>query len=845
MKLTQSHWRWFFFLAALEAGAAFIALVIIPREGSGFSFARLAMLAVLLAFFVGWIYLALRPPNGLDRLARPSTALIASLLSLTLAVSLFLLHYLNLKRVDPILLLTYYQRLSPLLFYLLVLSLQTSLFFLFTHFGFHRENLSQRKPILRSAVIAFCLLLSAFAFISLTRLGLTPDTAYWGEPGVPVMGWQLGLALLGGLCVLCISVVVSLREAISSQPPSYPPRIFAENGGRRRGAGGRGGYLDYIIPVALWSLAVILWLSVPVSVMQNSFYAPMDAPTFQPFPNSDAGYYDSMAHSLLIGYPYQGEIPTRPLYIVLLAGLHLLFGERYDLIIAGQTLVLALIPVVLYLLGKKLHSRAAGVIVALFAIFREWTTLLISSNTRVSDTKTLLVDLPTLLLILLACLFALRWLERKDWKNALAAGGAFGLLILLRTQSLLILPFILLAAFLAFGWKSRKDFLLLTSFFFLGILVSVAPWLLHNYLASGQITFDAPFQYQVIASQYQYTGNLELGSVDLQGRSLFGILLTFALKDPKFVFGFIATHFFATQINGLLTLPLIEKYNGLSAPVNLYWMTWDGSPAGYNVLLLIFYLAVIALGLGAAWKRLRWAGLMPLIFSLGYSLANGVGRFSGWRYDLPADWVAYFYFGIGAAEIFGMAALFLGANSEKIFTPVSSPASSAPQWTQGLLLAGAFALAGALPWLAEGIASPRYVDQTPPKMIAELSSSSTVQNLGVSQKQIESFTSQPQSVLQIGRVLYPRFFYRGTGITSSHPWPSYAVRDFPRMGFLLLNQKRADALFPSKEIPDPFPQAADAIILGCRRENYIEVRLILFPDSDTAYLSAPLTEPCP
>jgi hypothetical protein len=55
--------------------------------------------------------------------------------------------------------------------------------------------------------------------------------------------------------------------------------------------------------------------------------------------------------------------------------------------------------------APKLHSRLAGLTVALLAIFREWTNLLVSSDTRVSNTKTLLVDMPTLLLVLLACLF--------------------------------------------------------------------------------------------------------------------------------------------------------------------------------------------------------------------------------------------------------------------------------------------------------------------------------------------------------------------------------------------------------------------------------------------------------
>ena len=70
-----------------------------------------------------------------------------------------------------------------------------------------------------------------------------------------------------------------------------------------------------------------------MSVMQNSFYAPIAPPSNQPFPNSDAAYYDYHAQSVLLGMGYLGDIPTRPLYILLLALLHLLFGQNYRLIL--------------------------------------------------------------------------------------------------------------------------------------------------------------------------------------------------------------------------------------------------------------------------------------------------------------------------------------------------------------------------------------------------------------------------------------------------------------------------------------------------------------------------------
>jgi hypothetical protein len=449
--------------------------------------------------------------------------------------------------------------------------------------------------------------------------------------------------------------------------------------------------------------------------------------------------------------------------------------------------------------------------------------------------------------LLFACLLVLRWLERKDWQNGLFAGGFFGILILLRTQSMLILPVLFILVILVYGLRSRSWAIPIT-FFLLGFIVTITPWLVHNYLNSGKITFDAPFEYKVIASQYQYTGNLEIQNLDLQGKGLLGILLAFILKDPKFVFGFMASHFFATQINGVLALPLIEKYNGLFAPVNLYWISLNGDLGLLNSLLVIFYLAVIALGLGSVWRRLRWLGLVPLAFSLGYAIANGVGRFSGWRYDLPADWVSYFYFGIGLAEILSLLLLLFNARSESslssTFTdqPPVAKQSRAPLFVVAFI--SVFALVGGLPWLDKGLAAPRYEGQTPSILITKLSDSSGVQRLGVNRTQIEEFVSAPQATLKIGRVLYPRFFTRNQGLASTNPWPAYAPRDYPRLGFVFINQSLSNAVFPARVVPIPFPSAADAIVLGCQQTGYIEARLILFPDTGIAYLSTPLTLPC-
>ncbi len=811
-------WPLFFQLTFLEAAVAFLVLLRIPAEGArlilGFSAARWAMLLPLMAVMAASLVLARvthrRPAfiaRWLEPAARPRLfevlAAASALLATGAGIGSFLLRW-----YDPGRLLPFFERAWPLLAFVMVASLQSAFWLLALRFGVHKVDFDARKP----ASIAFGILLLIFGFIALTRLGVTPDKAYWGEPGVPIQGWQLGLALLGGVLSLTMGLCYPRRGL-----PSFErhPRLA-----------------DFLLPLSIWALAAGIWSSVPNAVLKNSFYFPVNPPANAPFPYSDSGYYDYMAHSLLIGTDYTGEIPTRPLYIVFLTILHHLFGERYDLIILGQTLALAFIPVVFYTLGKAIHSRAAGLVIALLAIFREWTTLLVSSETRVSNTKTLLVDLPTLLLILLACLLAFRWLERKHRLGAFIAGGVFGVLLLLRTQSMLILPVLFLVAVLSLR-SEKEQWLTPLLTFLLGLLCSITPWLTHNYLHSGHVSFDTSFEYQVIASQYTYDGLMNYGSTDMQGKSLTGILLAFFLGNPAFVIGFILNHFLATEIGALLALPLIAPFDGLQAPVNVYWTSFDGTLAWNNALLVIGYLAVIAVGLGAAWKRWRWAGLLPLAFNLGYALANGIGRFSGWRYDLPADWIAYFYFGVGAIEALVWGSQAFGAPKRE--QPANPPPAVRP--IHFVPYAVCFALIGAVPWIAKSLNAPRYPDLPPAAIQEQLIQLPEVQAMGLAAGDIQQFAGQAEAIALAGRPLYPRAFPRGVGLSSSNPWQSYAIRDYPRLGFLLLNENVREVVLPIKHTQVENIHAMDALILGCERGAYIEARLAAFPNDGLAYLS--------
>ena len=785
-----------------------VLLLLVPSE-NGLSLARLGLLAILgFFFFVGiyWGNIARRDSSRFDPTSCLPFILSSALLSLTSSLILFLLRYLNPEELLP-----YYERLSPLLWFLLVVGIQSVIFLTLVKNGFHPQEFSKRKAVYFSGLIAFCLLFSVFLFIAITKIGITPDTAYWGEPGVAIIGWQFVLSILIGFFVLLYSLLFTFYEK-----PHIP---------------------NIVIPLILYIVASALWLSVPVNVLQNSFYAPITPPANMPFPYSDAGFYDYLSQSLLIGTNYLGSIPPRPLYVTFLATLHFFFGQNYPAIITAQTLVLAFFPVTLYFLAKKLHSPAAGVTVALFAIFRELVSLWISSNTRTVNSKIFTTDFPTAMALAVSCLVLIWWLERRDLKSTLVAGGFFGLVLLFRTQSLLVLPVVLVLAWFVYQRKF-KEWIIASVIFAGAMTLTVLPWLAHNYTVAGQFAFDDPRQSAVIYSQYSFTGNLDLTQFDPAKESVGHRIVSFTFENPAYVAGFITTHILNTEIGGLLALPLIEKFESLSAPVNLYWISWDGSLEWYNLVLVIIYLAIIAMGFGVAWRRAGWIGLLPLAVNLGYTLSNGISRFSSWRYNLPVDWVIYFYFAIGTMEILGGLMLLFGVKAEKLFPayipPETRPITFRDFRPQYVLIILAFMATGSLPWIARGLAEPRYT-ASQEQLVTKLESS------GYAGAEIRAFLSQSGAVLTEGRMLYPRLYRRNEGMSSAHPWPEYEVRDFSRIGFILLNNQRNDLIFPTKDLLD-FPQGADAIVLACQGDSYLDVRVIGF--GNKTFQSAPLSQPC-
>ena len=79
---------------------------------------------------------------------------------------------------------------------------------------------------------------------------------------------------------------------------------------------------------------------------------------------------------------------------------------------------------------------------------------------------------------------------------------------------------------------------------------------------------------------------------------------------------------------------------------------------------------VFLLGLALAWKKYRWVGLAPLFMDVGFTANLALARVSGWRYNLPIDWVVMLYFAMGLAQ------MLIWARIDRVGVGLYSPHSS-------------------------------------------------------------------------------------------------------------------------------------------------------------------------
>ena len=725
----------------------------------------------------------------------------------------------------------YLGRLAPLLILMGWLSFQNLLFAPLIRLE-RLANIIPKKLVVISA-ITFAVMLILWGWIALTGIGIKPDLMGWDAPGVPVLVTQIWLVWGFGFIFLGIEILNIDRK----------PKIF-----------------DILVSLVIWGLACYLWGGQPLSA--DYFALEPIAPNFEFYPYSDAATHDVMAQGLLIGNGYPG-IARKPLYAAFLALMHVVTGQSYADVVMLQVMVIALIPLCLYWLAKSLHLRVSGVIVALLVILRERNAIALSGVIGVSHVKLLMSDLPATLGIVLLTLVIVVWLRKLDQHRIfpLIIGGLMGLLLLVRPQISVFIPAILVL-FVVLFFRRRKLGVLSIALFCLGLSFSLLPWLWRSHQITGQFVLNDPTQNAFLTQQYTLT--LGQGRVKpLPGETagefsqrVDQYLSDFMLTNPGYVASFVTSHFSHNIVEMMITLPMSPwvVQNGESdlfpywaqqgdrlwnsccsvqayVKAQPFWDQWLGDVGTEAIFSLIINLAILAIGLAIALVNKGIVGFMPLGVGLVYVVSTSLGRYSGWRLILPADWVLFLYFSIGLGQLsHWLLRFYTGQNSidqkelqpENIWQQIAGlSAGQLRDYRSGIVLSIVFLSLGLSPLLIERFVPQRY----------EMVTRQDVQVYFDDVSGLEQFLEEEHVILLRGKALYPRFYKSDQGEPGGD-WPALSPRDYSRLGFVLVGPHDAHVVLPSIDAPDFFPHASDAIVFGCPEDEYVRAKLVVLMRED-------------
>ncbi len=832
-----ARWALFFILWALQGIVAAWQFIVLPTdvEGAGLfglSPFRLAGITLLLS----WILLSLalsifsmREPERLVdwlhrwRAGRKADGLLvlAFLLALTCQAILAILWGLS-QHGEIYKYGAYAARLAPLLTLASLVCLELIAWLVYSRrniFGALRDSI---RAYLKRAVLVWIALGLLVIFIMITGLGIVPDNAGdWGYPGVPLLEWQIALA-----CAVLIATI--LFEVNRNLAPSSR--------------------FDFWSSLAIWLAAAGLWLSQPV-VPGSSTLAPR-APNFEIYPFADAQVYDEFAQSLLIGHGLQETaIPSRPLYVVLLAFFHLVAGQKYDNVIALQSLLLAFFPVSLYWIGKVFYGRPLGFSLALLAILRDITSNYSAPFTHaLSYTKLYLSEIPVAIPIIVFMLVTYRW--ARSWYPAFpafVAGGFLGIGIMIRTQALMALPVMVVIAWLV-DRKAWRSILSGTVLMFLAIALVISPWIWRNWRITGEFIFDEPrTQTANLALRYNNLNGVQVDLLPGPGESntefnnrLFGLFVEAVRANPGGAFAALTNRFLNNGIGNLLILPLrndLLDLKELWQPSRPFWEQWKALPTPAQSSLIAFYLLLLGLGLASAWKRMGLWAFAPLAINLLYNFWTSIALLSGQRFLLTMDWSIIMYYLIGLFMIITSFMYLLDVMRPTVLKwyqihglPVANGVVSGRTGSQFVLAGLAFFLVGASVPFSEWSFSNRYPLADQEGLREAFLSSPGFQSSGLDAACVRNVIRDHDLSGYQARALSPLYYNAGEGENTAKL--GYAPIDQSRLVFRVVGGRYGVVILNTAGSPEFFPHAADVLFFLDRKDPY-QAWFILVDDGQT------------
>lgn len=801
--------EWLASIAADEKNAVFL----------GFSISRLIMLALMGILFISGLIIFFSSYGQISFYQRLERAIRNSAFRRILSVFALILFFLTAivlyyaAYIEPIRYHAILERLKPIGVLWLLVSVQSFLFLNGKSWGAIKEKGPFYRTLFPSILLFFILQIILFLLVRFTGLGITPDPFDWQPNGMSVQWWQLLGSFLGAL--LLSAIVSPLKKKIK-----------------------RKSSVTCLLFLFVWGLAAVIWTSVPTEeVLKNSYFMEITPPNYLPYPASDAAYFGLWSESILAGFGLKDQGVSRQLFVFGLAVLQWFSGNNFLAAINLLTIILALIPAMLFLIGSRLHSHSAGLMAAGIAIFREFNTLYMAPHFGVSDSKMFLSDLPMMLSLLIFLFVFISWLQKPDSKKRLILSGILlGLSGLIRSQILITIPFIwVILVFHRKDTEKRRfrNFVLFAA----SILIVLAPALVRSISLTGSVALeDTGIHNYELARRLSCDPNWQPTAMPGESEAAFAgrmkqEMIGFLIDHPGKIVKYTLNHFVKDLVDSWLVLP-VGIPMGFTI-LNITDSTYQDVPgrlAGGSPLLFVICAFFVASGIASLWKRHGIAGLLPFIFCPLYMLTAAVGRYSGWRFILPADWMIYFYFCCGVFEfIIWFQSRFIG-----IAVPESAEARTAmgilprKKLIQNVLLILLILFGWAPPF--SGI----IPDQIQLNSTEE--NKAFLQQIGEHYGGVyaDLFTETNQQDWDVinGRTIYPRWFKAGDGLTSANPWVVNEIRDFNRLSFVLLNEKNRDVILPLQQSPEAVPHRADCLVVGSvTEEGWFEGKAVVFPDA--------------
>ena len=825
-----------FLLAGLEALGALVYLLLLPTDPKnavlwGYSAVRLAMATGLLMAAVCCVVvsrLGWQRPQRLEQvvgwLAGKANHLWGAGCALFLmAISAWILLWMPAYRFGG--LAAKYERILPVAIWLGLVCGQMLIALLIWQDVF---NAKRFWSAVRCEKSLWWFVLSGLGLFSLVQVAAVRldfitmhDTQQYNPPGAPVLPLQVMASWLAGALALVFAELVRRR-----------------NPQRKHNDGWK--IADWGVFLLIWLVAALLWIQVPV---QPTYFAPLQRPPDGVlFPYSDAALYDRTAQFALMGLGLRnGAYVDKPLYSSFLTVLHLIGGQNYDLVTAMQTAVFALLPALSFALGKRLHSKPAGIATAMLIIFRGMNAIAGGHLIQTAHARLLLSELPTALALVFLVYFLMRWFENPRGKlYPVLAGGALGLSTLIRHNPWLLVPIIVLAV-LILNWRKWKRWLAQVSLFGLAMLLVIAPWMYYS-----QKTVGTPWYFLIPFRGVVWKNRLlpaiqenslvpaagEKVSLSTAGMSATGNFLLSQTGNAipvvenstsgiARVVQIMSTHMYNNIRGSLLILPETmiadDLEYTLSAPDSVWEAGWTD---GVSVLMVVNVI-IILMGIGVSWKKLGIAGIVPLIIFGGYLFAVAVARTSGGRYLVPVDWVVLLYYGIGIVQIVTWV-IKKSSDAKRDEVKAVDWHAAKWQWTAGIL--GLLLVTGMIPFAQEAI--PRKLTSRDEEV---LPSAEWMSDVGLDPSIVDEFLEREGAVVWYGKAVYPRFYNWKEGENLG----CYGARPYPRLVFELIGEegKQCVSLPIANLSYDVQLQGSTTIVLGCEGGGDW---VVMFPEKNLA-----------